>query len=509
MVQSGAIHLNELWKPKCEKDWKQKAAKWRNRQRQVLCKAEELGEVGPSREAEATLSPASLVVGAGEGDCPSQPRRSKEHRPRGSRRRAEAVLITANTIGSSSAQELMAALRSRGRCIAALALQEHWCGPDSMPDFQAKAVKAGWKTAPVPAVLFERGKGLSAGVAVAVPQHLRLAKLLGQGWDGSPAKSPGRIAKAWVQAVTPCGLLVISIYLWPTEGLTQRNRDLVFAALGEGKAYGGPWIIMGDFNLTPEELKRHLGQVIEGSGGAVWAPEDPTFYPEGNRKPRTIDFAILDTRVMGCRLNVRVATDYSLQGHRAVEFTIKGRTCNPLCWALATPRKLPRVPKCGCARKPVLPSSHGSLETVDEQYKSVLKCIEAETCRRNDLVDEEGRPLAAFLGRGNGAVFIQCRALPPRNAGDLGEAANPALAFRWIAARAAEMAHLGRLACSGQALTVSQLKQAVNIVQKFCRRFRLEAGRKELGGKYKELDDLLDKASGFSLGDDPSFWRNL
>ena len=71
------------------------------------------------------------------------------------------------------------------------------------------------------------------------------------------------------------------------------------------------------------------------------------------------------------------------------------------------------------------------------------------------------------------------------------------------------MAHLGRLACSGQALTVSQLKQAVNIVQKFCERFRLEAGRKELGGKCKELEDLLDKAVGFSLGDDPSFWRHL
>ena len=212
---------------------------------------------------------------------------------------------------------------------------------------------------------------------------------------------------------------------------------------------------------------------------------------------------------MGCRLSVKVASDYGLQGHRAVEFRIQGRTCNPLTWALATPRKLPRVPRCGCARKLVLPRSDGSLETIDEQYRAVLQCIEAEVCRRNDLVDDHGRPLDAFLGRGNGAVFVQRRAIPPRAAGDLGEAANPALAFRWIAARAAEMCHLGKVACSGNALTVNQLTQAGNIVQRFCRRFRLEKGRKELGGKYKELDELLDKALGFSLGDDPSFWRNL
>ena len=511
VVQEGVLRLNELWVPKVEKSWK-KAAKWRNRQRSKHDAVEEAGEEVPGVEAEADSLKAYAAppsVGADTEVAQSQHRRSKDHRPRGRRLRAEAVLVTANTTGSGSAHQLLRALQCRSNEIVAIALQEHWCKRDNLPDFQARALQAGWKTAPVPATLSEKERGPSAGVAVAVPSHIRMAKIPGEDWDCSPARSPGRIAKAWVQAVTPCGLLVISVYLWPSEGLTQRNRELVTTALGEGKAYGGPWIILGDYNVTPEEMRSGLGSVIDRAGGAVWAPKLPTFYPAAPKQPRTIDYAILDTRITGCQLSASVPTEGALQGHRAVEFKIKGRTHNPLYWTLAAPRKLPRAPRCGCSRKPVVPYPQDRVDTVDDRFKEVLKCMEAEICRRNDLVDDEGRPLAAFLGRGNGVAFVQRRAFPPRNAAEVGEASCPATALRWITARATEMFYVGQVAWTGRALSVGQLRQAGSIVQRFRKRFSSEEGRRELGGNHRAWDDLLDRAIRFSTGDDPLFWREL
>ena len=141
--------------------------------------------------------------------------------------------------------------------------------------------------------------------------------------------------------------------------------------------------------------------------------------------------------------------------------------------------------------------------------KNVLKCMEAEICRRNDLLDAEGRPLAAFLGRGNGVTFVQRRAFPPRNAAEIGEASCPAMAWRWITSRATEMFHVGQVAWTGRALSVAQLRQAGNIVQRFRKRFSTDEGRKDLGGNRSAWDELLDRAIGFSIGEDPSFWREL
>ena len=510
VVQDGVVWLNEVWKPKAERSPK-KAAKWREKQRlgiRVAVEAEdELPRLAtPSdRHSVHTEPSAEEAVAVAVED---RPRRSKDYRPRGRRDRAEAVLISANTTGSGSAYELLKTLRSRCKEVVAVALQEHWCRGEDLPDLQAKPMRLGWKSAPVAATSSEKGHCPSAGVAIAVPQHLRLAKLPGQEWDASPSGSPGRIAKAWVQAVTPCGLLVISVYLWTSEGLTQRNREIISTALGEARAHGGPWVILGDFNLTPEELRQGVGHVIDKAGGAIWAPSQPTFYPSTQHQPRTIDYALIDTRITGAQLSVHVPAEGKLQGHRAVEFRIKGKVHNPLYWTLAAPRTLPRAPKCGCARRPVTPSAEDKGNSLDALFKSTLQCMEAEICRRNDLVDQQGRPLASFLGRGNGAVFVQRRALPPRNAAEVGDVPCPAQAMRWIASRAVEMNYLGSIAWQGRPVSVSQLKQAGNIVQRFRRRFRSAEGRLDIG-EDQGWKDMIDRACNFTIGDDPQIWQEM
>ena len=47
---------------------------------------------------------------------------------------------------------------------------------------------------------------------------------------------------------------MISVYLWEGEGLTDRNRSILYAAGDAIKRHGGPWLIGGDFNTIPSDV---------------------------------------------------------------------------------------------------------------------------------------------------------------------------------------------------------------------------------------------------------------
>ena len=109
---------------------------------------------------------------------------------------------------------------------AALLVQEHHaCGP-AFDDLALKAKGKRWLLRGAPASKLETGWP-SAGVCIAVRNHINLG--LPPGWqhDISPHASPGRLCAAWIEGLIRGGLLVMSIYLWDSEGLTPRNRELL------------------------------------------------------------------------------------------------------------------------------------------------------------------------------------------------------------------------------------------------------------------------------------------
>ena len=81
--------------------------------------------------------------------------------------------------------------------------------------------------------------------------------------------------------------------------------------------------------------------------------------------------------------------------------------------------------------------------------------------------------------------------------------------MRWIASRAIEMYHVGKIAIDGQPLTVAQLRQTQDIVERFRRRFKNEKGRADLGSVKVQWDHDLDMAIGFQVGDAPEFWKSI
>ena len=130
-------------------------------------------------------------------------------------------------------------------------------------------LKAGWHMGSAPAVVTVVG-GVSAGTFVAVRSHRRMAPVLGSAWDHSPPGSGGRVAAAWVDGVVRGGLLVVSLYLWTNECITSgRNVDVLGAAAQLVRAHGGPYVIGGDWQNTPDVIAG--SQWLGDLGGVVLA----------------------------------------------------------------------------------------------------------------------------------------------------------------------------------------------------------------------------------------------
>ena len=57
--------------------------------------------------------------------------------------------------------------------------------------------------------------------------------------------------------------MLVSVYLWHSEGLSARN-EAILAAIGEViRGFGRPAIIGGDFNMEPQQLQEHFNNFFK------------------------------------------------------------------------------------------------------------------------------------------------------------------------------------------------------------------------------------------------------
>ena len=75
-------------------------------------------------------------------------------------------------------------------------------------------------------------------------------------------------------------MLVLSAYLWHTEGLTIRNKKLLVTPISTAKYFGCLCIIGADFQMPPEELMLSFGTILDEADAFVVAPTEPTHRPE-------------------------------------------------------------------------------------------------------------------------------------------------------------------------------------------------------------------------------------
>ncbi len=442
-------------------------------------------------------------------------------RPRGKRRRQQMSFYLANTSGKPQLLNALDQLRHRRGMTVAVMCQEHLTPFRGLADLQHSTRAIGWKFAPSPAAR-GKGGGPSAGVGVAVPAQHGWATAGGADtWDLSPPGSPGRIAAAWVQAGCAGGVLVISMYLWDSEGLTPRNMRIVEAAIEAGRAYGGLWIVGGDQNMTPAELSNGLDRLLARADAVVRAPEEPTCYPSTGA-PRVLDFYIVDSRLDAGFRSIEVDTSLGLAPHRVVKLTIDATMIGGLASGVQKPKSFPRDRPIGCARRPIVPDSRvggcqaaagaaagGAWDDLDfpmsedglqEFWNVLVTCAEHELCGMHDLVGPDGSPLAAYVGRARGLRVVRRPITPPRITGHYGKADRIGHALCWAAVRLQEMTHLATRAAAEGQLPAAALRQWVGLRKIFSRSRGLVA---ELVRYDAAWGPKFESVATFSLGGDP------
>ncbi len=436
-----------------------------------------------------------------------EPRRTATVRPRGRRQRGSqprdfAVdVVTFNGSGAPQALGAMAALSARRRSLGALLIQEHHGRGDALADLQAGARAKGMKLAPCEATT-GKGGGVSAGVGVATPTHRGWGCIFGTNWDLSPPGAPGRLAGAWLQVGPRGGMLALSIWCWPAEGMSQRNVQLVGRALEIVTTSGCPWIIGGDWNATPSELVAAASGLLDRAGAVIRAPTCPTCYPAVG-KARTLDYFAVDARMAGAVSEAVLVEEVVGSPHRAVKVSITGREVGGLVQMIRRPKMFPRERPIGCPRKPLVPQENGGGEeggreegdTLEEEWRKLAFCVEAELCRECDLVGEEGAPNRGYMGRGEGMRLVRRPLMAPRCMARHGRANGMLHRFMWILNRLEELIHLAGRRRSGWGED-SRCKQWERVVFALCKTDGCTRKLVELDAAWTPLLDFLETLRG-------------
>ncbi len=219
-------------------------------------------------------------------------------------------------------------------------------------------------------------------------------------------------------------------------------------------------------------------------GASIVATSEPTSYPP-NGEPRTLDFFVVDQRLMPAIGGIEVVHDLPLIQHRAVRLTLNVRATKYMIMQPVKPAPLPRVPPVGCAREPLdvdikddvvglRPYSVDAVTAVDECWTKVVGALEHELCGRCDLVDGNGKPLNKFTGRDRPIRTVQRQALPPKAAG-MGLVNMGLHAKVWAASRIQQIADISNSVATHGLSSEAQGQQRSKHKRRFIRRDGLVA----------------------------------
>ena len=131
-----------------------------------------------------------------------------------------------------------------------------------------------------------------------------------------PDEARYRISGAWIGAVLKGGIYSFTVYLRHSEGLSPENMvllDYTAAALG---ALKGPWVIGGDWNLSPQVLADSKWlQIVDG---VVFATQLDTC------NDNVYDFFVVHRSIAQAVVGVQRLQDGNLNPHWVTRLLIRG-----------------------------------------------------------------------------------------------------------------------------------------------------------------------------------------
>ncbi len=208
------------------------------------------------------------------------------------------------------------------------------------------ALRIGWAASIQPAVTTFLGRA-SAGVAVAVRKHVGMARTPGSNMD---AGCGPRVQARWVGAMVKGGVVLVSAYLFPAEGLTQRNLDLLQEIAELLQSLDAPWVLAADFNMEPDVLAASRWPALVG--GVIFAPGAATCGTATN------DYFVVHEKLASAVAGVSVVADAGLHTHRPARLHSGGGTAarrSPARCSLQDRRRaacwMPSPRCCGTSRR--------------------------------------------------------------------------------------------------------------------------------------------------------------
>ena len=183
-----------------------------------------------------------------------------------------------------------------------------------------------------------------------------------------------RVLFSWTSAVLAGGLHIGSVWLRDSEGLTEANMYILKEIAAVVQQLRGPWILAGDWNLTPEILAS--SNFLKMIGGTVVAPDCPTCNGSA------YDYFVICRGLIPAVQGVYLIGDAGYQPHYPVRLVLRGDGRRFLIRQLVRPKHIPGLLPFGPLPEPVhLPNladvGQAALH-IDDATESWYKAARAE-----------------------------------------------------------------------------------------------------------------------------------
>ena len=185
-----------------------------------------------------------------------------------------------------------------------------------------------------------------------------------------PEAQRHRISYAYGTAMG--GIFMVSVYLKHTEGMSADNAAILDDLAASLATLNKPWIIGGDFNMSPEDLSASGWPAMVR--GKVCAPLHNTCY--SNR----YDYFIVSESLAGAVHATQNIQDTGTFPHTGTRILMKNGAPNRHRRTLRKPFHIPGVLPCGpwpqplseqfeCAAEPAAPPTYSSdIEELDSTW---------------------------------------------------------------------------------------------------------------------------------------------
>ena len=185
--------------------------------------------------------------------------------------------------------------------------------------------------------------GTSSGVAASSPWRYGLRRLDFHADIALPP--PERVLVCSWFGFANAGILLITVYCHTGLGSEDANRGLLWQVAALIRSLGGPYILGGDFNMTPTALSA-LG-FVQSISGCIVAPPSATYRSAG--ASTTIDFFVVHEAIAEGAFAEVFETEL-VKKHSPVILSLPGASRERLVDVPVRPPRLPTQIPVGCSR---------------------------------------------------------------------------------------------------------------------------------------------------------------